>query len=285
MFVQIARTPLSSAARLTEHAELITRLTSDDSARGAPRGRPAARRSAMRVTGYRSLASVPRVGRPVGNVDGAVAAGATEVPVRPSSRLDEGLTGVGLGGHTDGFEVSVAEGPVGPRGHAAGRRRPRRALPGGGRADGGPGGEPGRRGGGRHGLRPPARGRRGRRQPALPGDGRGDASCGTRTACRSSPTPSTPSWSRPYSPRARATRGTYPSNAPWCGRAFGTWAGSSSAPWATASPASGFRRRRQSWTGPASRRDRQGGADDPGDRLGRHPGGRRHVRQGHRTGC
>lgn len=75
-----------------------------------------------------------------------------------SSRLDEGLTGVGLGGHTDGFEVSVAEGPVGPRGHAAGRRRPRRALPGGGRADGGPGGEPGRRGGGRHGLRPPARG-------------------------------------------------------------------------------------------------------------------------------
>lgn len=203
-----------------------------------------------------------------------------------SSRLDEGLTGVGLGGHTDGFEVSVAEGPVGPRGHAAGRRRPRRALPGGGRADGGPGGEPGRRGGGRHGLRPPARGgRRGRRQPALPGDGRGDASCGTRTACRSSPTPSTPSWSRPYSPRARATRGTYPSNAPWCGRAFGTWAGSSSAPWATASPASGFRRRRQSWTGPASRRDRQGGADDPGDRLGRHPGGRRHVRQGHRTGC
>ncbi len=172
--------------------------------RGAPRGRSAARRSAMRVTGYRPLASVPRVGRPVGNVDGAVAAGVTEVPVllletrrgpdrreprRPHRR----------------FEMSVAEGPAGPRtrpcspptsscapGRRAGRRRTRR---------------------------------------------------------------------RTRSTRWRQTRASPAGTGAWsprCGRASWTRAGSSSAPWATASPASGFRRRRQSWTGPASRRDRQG---------------------------
>ncbi len=192
-----------------------------------------------------------------------------------SSRLDEGLTGVGLGGHTDGFEVSVAEGPAGPRtrpcspptsscapGRRAGRRRTRRRT---------------RSTRWRQTRASPAGtgGRRGRRQPALPGDGRGDASCGTRTACRSSPTPSTPSWSRPYSPRARATRGTYPSNSPWCGRAAGTRG-------RVIVCTLGHRVAGLRVPQTAAIVDR---ARVPSGPTGGPPGARRHVRQGHRTGC
>ncbi|MGV9391700.1 mandelate racemase/muconate lactonizing enzyme family protein [Streptomyces olivaceus] len=54
----------------------------------------------MRITGYRSLATVHEWGRPVGDVNGVVAGGVTEVPVL-LLETDEGLTGVGLGGHAD----------------------------------------------------------------------------------------------------------------------------------------------------------------------------------------
>ncbi|MFC8804702.1 mandelate racemase/muconate lactonizing enzyme family protein [Streptomyces anthocyanicus] len=54
----------------------------------------------MRITGYRSLATVHEWGRPVGDVNGVVTTGVTEVPVL-LLETDEGLTGVGLGGHAD----------------------------------------------------------------------------------------------------------------------------------------------------------------------------------------
>ncbi|MEU4362411.1 mandelate racemase/muconate lactonizing enzyme family protein [Promicromonospora sp. NPDC023987] len=54
----------------------------------------------MRITGYRSLTTVHRWGRPVGDVNGIVAGGVTEVPI-VLVETDTGLTGVGLGAHTD----------------------------------------------------------------------------------------------------------------------------------------------------------------------------------------
>ena len=54
----------------------------------------------MRITGYRSLTTVHRWGRPVGDVNGIVAGGVTEVPIVLVD-TDAGLTGVGLGAHTD----------------------------------------------------------------------------------------------------------------------------------------------------------------------------------------
>ncbi|MFG3155191.1 mandelate racemase/muconate lactonizing enzyme family protein [Streptomyces sp. NPDC048219] len=61
----------------------------------------------MRITGYRSLATVHRWGRPVGDVNGVVAGGVTEVPV-VLLETDGGLTGVGLGGHADVHRVFPA---------------------------------------------------------------------------------------------------------------------------------------------------------------------------------
>ncbi|HEV6953635.1 MAG TPA: mandelate racemase/muconate lactonizing enzyme family protein [Promicromonospora sp.] len=52
----------------------------------------------MKITGYRSLSTVHRWGRPVGDVNGVVRDGVTDVPV-VLLETDGGLTGVGLGAH------------------------------------------------------------------------------------------------------------------------------------------------------------------------------------------
>jgi L-alanine-DL-glutamate epimerase-like enolase superfamily enzyme len=54
----------------------------------------------MRITGYRSLTTVHRWGRPVGDVNGVVPSGITEVPI-VLVETDEGVTGVGLGRHAE----------------------------------------------------------------------------------------------------------------------------------------------------------------------------------------
>ena len=61
----------------------------------------------MRITGYRLLATVHEWGRPVGDVNGVVAGGVTEVPV-VLLETDGGLNGVGLGGHADIHRVFPA---------------------------------------------------------------------------------------------------------------------------------------------------------------------------------
>ena len=57
----------------------------------------------MRITGYRTLTTVHRWGRPIGDINGYVASGVTAVPV-VLVETDAGLTGVGLGS-SDGFEA------------------------------------------------------------------------------------------------------------------------------------------------------------------------------------
>jgi L-alanine-DL-glutamate epimerase-like enolase superfamily enzyme len=52
----------------------------------------------MRITGYRTLSTLHRWGRPVGDVNGYVGSGTTVVPV-VLLETDVGLTGVGLGTH------------------------------------------------------------------------------------------------------------------------------------------------------------------------------------------
>jgi L-alanine-DL-glutamate epimerase-like enolase superfamily enzyme len=54
----------------------------------------------MKITGYRSLTTTHNWGRPVGDVNGVVESGITEVPIL-LIETDGGLTGVGLGQHTD----------------------------------------------------------------------------------------------------------------------------------------------------------------------------------------
>jgi L-alanine-DL-glutamate epimerase-like enolase superfamily enzyme len=54
----------------------------------------------MKITGYRSLTTYHDWGRPIGDVNGIVEAGITEVPVL-LLETDEGLTGIGLGQHAD----------------------------------------------------------------------------------------------------------------------------------------------------------------------------------------
>jgi L-alanine-DL-glutamate epimerase-like enolase superfamily enzyme len=54
----------------------------------------------MKVTGYRSLVTTHDWGRPVGDVNGIIQDGITEVPVL-LLETDGGLTGVGLGQHAD----------------------------------------------------------------------------------------------------------------------------------------------------------------------------------------
>ncbi|WP_255948222.1 mandelate racemase/muconate lactonizing enzyme family protein [Streptomyces odontomachi] len=61
----------------------------------------------MRITGYRSLATVHEWGRPVGDVNGVIPSGVTEVPIL-LLETDEGLTGVGLGNHPDVHRVFPA---------------------------------------------------------------------------------------------------------------------------------------------------------------------------------
>lgn len=54
----------------------------------------------MKVTGYRSLVTSHDWGRPVGDANGVVASGITEVPIL-ILETDSGLEGVGLGQHAD----------------------------------------------------------------------------------------------------------------------------------------------------------------------------------------
>jgi L-alanine-DL-glutamate epimerase-like enolase superfamily enzyme len=54
----------------------------------------------MKITGYRSLTTTHDWGRPVGDVNGVVSSGVTDVPVL-LIETDGGLTGVGLGQHAD----------------------------------------------------------------------------------------------------------------------------------------------------------------------------------------
>jgi L-alanine-DL-glutamate epimerase-like enolase superfamily enzyme len=52
----------------------------------------------MRITGYRTLTTLHRWGRPIGDANGFVASGVTEIPV-VLLETDTGLVGVGLGSH------------------------------------------------------------------------------------------------------------------------------------------------------------------------------------------
>lgn len=61
----------------------------------------------MKITGYRSLRTVHNWGRPVGDANGFVASGVTEVPV-VLVETDGGLTGVGLGAHTEAHRIFPA---------------------------------------------------------------------------------------------------------------------------------------------------------------------------------
>ena len=54
----------------------------------------------MKITGYRSLTTVHNWGRPIGDVNGLVRSGLTDVPIL-LLETDGGLTGVGLGAHAD----------------------------------------------------------------------------------------------------------------------------------------------------------------------------------------
>jgi L-alanine-DL-glutamate epimerase-like enolase superfamily enzyme len=54
----------------------------------------------MRITGYRALRTFRNWGRPVGDVNGFIASGVTEVPI-VLLETDEGVTGVGVGSTSD----------------------------------------------------------------------------------------------------------------------------------------------------------------------------------------
>ena len=54
----------------------------------------------MRITGYRCLRTFHDWGRPVGDVNGVIASGLTDVPL-VLLETDEGVTGVGMGSHAD----------------------------------------------------------------------------------------------------------------------------------------------------------------------------------------
>ena len=61
----------------------------------------------MKITGYRSLTTVHDWGRPIGDVNGVVKSGLTDVPILLLT-TDGGLTGVGLGQHADIYRVFPA---------------------------------------------------------------------------------------------------------------------------------------------------------------------------------
>lgn len=52
----------------------------------------------MKITGYRSIHTVHNWGHPIGDVNGSIESGVTEVPIL-IVETDEGLEGIGLGGH------------------------------------------------------------------------------------------------------------------------------------------------------------------------------------------
>lgn len=54
----------------------------------------------MKITGYRSLSTTQKWGRPIGDANGLIKCGLTDVPVL-LLETDSGLTGVGLGQHAD----------------------------------------------------------------------------------------------------------------------------------------------------------------------------------------
>ncbi|WP_114558375.1 mandelate racemase/muconate lactonizing enzyme family protein [Desertihabitans aurantiacus] len=67
----------------------------------------------MKVTGYRSLTTVHDWGRPIGDVNGVVESGRTDVPLL-LVETDAGITGVGLGAHPgveDVFEAVLGRDP------------------------------------------------------------------------------------------------------------------------------------------------------------------------------
>ena len=69
----------------------------------------------MRITGFRTLNTVQEWGRPVGDANGGFADGLTPVPILLVD-TDEGITGVGLGPHTDAETVFAAIDGEDPRG-------------------------------------------------------------------------------------------------------------------------------------------------------------------------
>ncbi|UIJ44329.1 mandelate racemase/muconate lactonizing enzyme family protein [Sphingomonas cannabina] len=72
----------------------------------------------MKVTGYRSLVTSHDWGRPVGDVNGVVTSGITEVPIL-ILETDAGLEGIGLGQHVDIDRVFPAVEGQDPRAVAA----------------------------------------------------------------------------------------------------------------------------------------------------------------------
>ena len=54
----------------------------------------------MRITGYRSLSTVNDWGRPIGDVNGIIESGVTDIPVLVVT-TDDGIEGIGLGAHDD----------------------------------------------------------------------------------------------------------------------------------------------------------------------------------------
>ncbi|MBD0324485.1 MAG: mandelate racemase/muconate lactonizing enzyme family protein, partial [Aldersonia sp.] len=61
----------------------------------------------MRITGYRTLTTVHDRGRPLGDANGVIADGVTEMPVVLVD-TDAGITGVGLGPHPELERVFAA---------------------------------------------------------------------------------------------------------------------------------------------------------------------------------
>ncbi|HLT66799.1 MAG TPA: mandelate racemase/muconate lactonizing enzyme family protein, partial [Microbacterium sp.] len=54
----------------------------------------------MKITGYRTLRTVHDWGRPVGDVNGFISSGVTDVPI-VVLETDEGIEGIGMGSHAD----------------------------------------------------------------------------------------------------------------------------------------------------------------------------------------
>ena len=54
----------------------------------------------MKITGYRTITTIQRWGHPVGDANGVIEDGITEVPILVLE-TDEGVEGIGLGGHAD----------------------------------------------------------------------------------------------------------------------------------------------------------------------------------------
>src|SRR3954468_22593593 len=72
----------------------------------------------MRITGYRTLTTVQRWGRPVGDANGIYPDGVISVPI-VLVETDAGITGVGLGSHVEIEAISAAIEGEDPRGVTA----------------------------------------------------------------------------------------------------------------------------------------------------------------------